>query len=301
MLSQVDLQASHKIAVAEVSPEDGELKTLNPKKEPRQRSKVTERGSDDTTFSIEASLATCVHGYLKPDRQTPASLIVLHFVIQSDDSSSIVKSARTSFFFKLPGEVDEKDSHATINVMAFAPGHRRFNKSTSKKTKKRELEFEAGGEASPAKADGKYSEENKEVHTQPYFEKMDAGRRYVDPHAIHDKVWWRVTQNKSHKLGITPEFRTAILVTRKDASQFHGIFRLKIDGGVKYNLSEKYNDWRGKSVVDDPVIFDPSFNPHGVENCNIEIKSDSLGELIEDEYILRKDLLATWGCTDWDA
>src|SRR5262249_12768960 len=126
MLSQTDLQVPRKISIAEVSDEDGELKTLNPKKEPRQRVKVTERGGDDTTFSIDVSLSSCVHGYLKPDRKTPASLIVLHFVIQTDDSSSIVKSAKTSFIFKLPGEDDDKNSHTTINVMAFAPGHWRF-------------------------------------------------------------------------------------------------------------------------------------------------------------------------------
>ena len=55
-----------------------------------------------------------------------------------------------------------------------------------------------------------------------------------------------------------------------------------------------------KGVVDEAIIFDPILPPCGQDFCKPDMELNSLGDLISHTYVLKKDLLSSWGTDDWD-
>jgi hypothetical protein len=140
----------------------------------------------------------------------------------------------------------------------------------------------SGGPVAPS-AGVNASRENQ--YKRNYFGEVKSGKEHVS-NADHrfSKVWWDYEQNKHKKDGVSPGFRIAVLLKRENDSPFKGLFSVKkFSGGWKYDLEEKWNNYRGKTVPDivDPVNFDPLQPSLGGKG----VVKDRLGDLAGDEGI----------------
>jgi hypothetical protein len=255
--SQADLQHPRGYLIQEVPVQEGELKTQNDGDE-IQRPVITDR--EGSKFTVYVELVTCVHGQLGPEDSTPASLIVFQYEIHCREEACVIKSVRTSLEFA------QNQLHAP-SVQAYAPYiRRRYNATSGNVTDTKGVEGTLGADFTPAKADVKLSAQREESREQQYFEKLESGRHFHDTERRHHKVWWRLSQNQSQKAGVTPAFRTAILLKRKDHNRFTATFDIELDGGFQYSTSKLLNRIFGRIAqdeLDDPIIFDPGAEAWG--------------------------------------
>ncbi|KAF2008074.1 hypothetical protein P154DRAFT_15354 [Amniculicola lignicola CBS 123094] len=282
MPSQADLHNPRAYSIIEADRQDGELKTSNVPSDEVQREVATYR--EETSFSVYVKLASCVHGHLNGADSEAASLLIFEYEVHSTEDSSVVKSLQTSFKFAPTGP-------STPSVIAYAPFVRRkFNFSKGDITSTKGVEATTGAKQGPAELGAKYSNQREKTHEQQYFEKVESRPGYNDRERRHDEIFFRFTQNKSQSSGVTPFFRTAMLVKRANQSPFKANFRLEFDGGFTYNASQSFKKVFGKAP-DDPINFDPKAEPL-FGDASIEI--DYLGKYASGRE-LSKDLAPIWG------
>lgn len=282
MTSQAELQNPRPYAIVETEHSEGELKTSNFPPDEVQRDIATYR--EATAFSVYVKLATCLHGHLDGPNSDPASLIIFEYEVHSKEEDSVVKSLQTSFKFTQSG-------HGSPDLKAYAPYvRRRYNFSKADVTNTKGVETSGGGSAGPAELAAKFSNEKAVAHEQQYFEKVESWPGYNDREKRHDKVSFCFTQNKSQRSGVTPFFRTAMLLKRSDQSPFKADFSLELDGGFTYNSSQTFKKVFGKAP-DDPINFDPQADPLYGET-NLEL--DSLAQYAHGRE-LDNSLAPIWG------
>lgn len=283
MPSQTELHSRRQYAIIEADREEGSLKTRNVPADEVQREVVTQR--DETAFSVYVTLATCVHGRLDGPNSDLASLLIFEYEIHSKEENSVVKSLTTSFEFSYtsPGSPD---------VKAYAPYVRRkYNFSTGEVKHTHGIEGNASLNAGPGEIGTTLSKQKETAHEQQYFEKVESDLGYNDTQKRRDRISFFFSQNQSQKLGVTPFFRTAILLKRSDQVPFQAVFKLKFDGGFMYNASQTFKSVFGK-VPDDPINFNPF-----IESLLGEVQIDDINQLGKYAHgrELDKSLAPIWG------
>ena len=282
MPSQSDLQNSYQYIIFEAEPTEGALKTHNYPEDEVQRDTITHR--DETSFSLGVRLTTCVHGHLKGPETEPASLIIFEYEVHSKEDNSVVKSLETNFKFT-------QTAQSGPAVVAYAPYvRRRFNFSTGDTTNSHGFEATGGAGAGPGYLEATYSKQKEKSHEQQYFEKVESYTGYNERQKRHDEITYRFTQNTSQKHGVTPFFRTAVLVKRTDDRPFKAHFKIELHGGFMYKTSQGLKKIFGKSP-DDPINFDPAAEPLFGE---AQVEKDLLGQYVQGKE-LNKNLAPIWG------
>ncbi|KAF2655445.1 hypothetical protein K491DRAFT_692906 [Lophiostoma macrostomum CBS 122681] len=282
MPSQSDLQNSHQYSIFESEPTEGALKTHNYPEDEVQRDTITSR--DETSFSVAVRLATCVHGHLNGPQTEPASLIIFEYEVHSREDNSVVKSLETNFKFT-------QTAQSGPSVVAYAPFiRRRYNFSTGDITHSQGFEATGGAGAGPGNLEASYSKQREKSHEQQYFEKVESYTGYNERQKRHDEITYRFTQNQSQKHGVTPFFRTAVLLKRTDDQPFKAYFKIDLRGGFMYNTSQGLKKVFGKSP-DDPINFDPAVQPLFGE---AQVDKDQLSQYAQGKE-LSKELAPIWG------
>lgn len=279
-------QAVSKIYVA--SPEDGEGKTRNSPPQQVQRPVIT--NWRDTSFSRAIDLETCVHGTWSTADPTPATFLVFRCEFVCLKKRNRLESIKIHFRF-VNTDPDENGELAYPDVVARGPYFRKYNASEGERQDENEATLDIGA-AAEAKAGIQLRRKRGETHTQQYFEKVSSGRDYVQEGGVsrHEGVWWRFTQNESQDSGLTPGFRVAILLCRKNQAPFDGILEIsEFDGGWTYDFSRSWETFTGKAQnVDDPIHFDPSMDPVLPHYEDEAVDKNNLGNLATVEGIGRK-------------
>jgi hypothetical protein len=211
MPSSIALLEPYDLTFYEETASDGKLKTHNVPPTRVQRSVVTDRGGDNPNFKTQVLMTTCVHGFY--EKGIPATLIVFEYQLSSNKSGHEFKSACTMFEFNdAPGS----GKKAVPSVIAYAPFRHpvQANRTIAEIGTSREAGLAIGAAAiATANIDVRGSKEVK--HKQKYFDEGKAGRHYDEDSDRFHKVWWKLQQNSSQRLGIPGVFRVAVLLTRK--------------------------------------------------------------------------------------
>ena len=282
MPSQLELQSPQPYAIIESEHSEGELKIRNVPSDEVQRDVATYR--EETAFSVYVKLATCLHGYLDGSTSDPASLIIFEYEVHSKEDDSVVKSLETSLKFS-------RNGHASPDVKAYAPYvRRRYNFSKAEITTTKGIEAGVGVAAGPAEITTGASNEKEVAHVQQYFEKVESWPSYDEGEKRHHQVSFRFTQNKSQHSGVTPFFRTAVLIKRSNRNPFKADFSLEFDGGFTYNASRTFKRVFGKAP-DDPINFDPNADP---VFGDVQVDLDHLAQCAHGRE-LDKGLAPIWG------
>ncbi len=258
---------------------EGALRTRNSPDFEVQRSVVTDRG-EHSLYKVQCCLTACLHGTLDKTSRVPASLIIFDYTLFNNKPGSKFTSATTQFEFSEYVVTEaEKEAASTAdappptstgdsnpNVVAYAPftQPRRWNFSTADKTSRNTIEADVGADAPPAKTEMKASHESEMSYAQKYFDEGKAGRHYHEGTKRYHKVWWNMIHNSSQKEGVAPTFRVAILVKRTSmTAKFKATFNIVVKGDVSYELSKTVDKFLRRTVIDDPVNFDPAAEPVG--------------------------------------
>ena len=114
----------------------------------------------------------------------------------------------------------------------------------------------------PVTAEGNIGRERETTHQQRYFDRGSAMPRRDDRNERWSKVLFSLIQNESQNLGISPQFRTAILLERKSDADFIGKLTIHIEAGIGYKIAHAL-DFKGRSWADTPVKFMPGADPWG--------------------------------------
>ena len=276
---------------------EGETKTHNVPANQPQREVVTYR--DVTSdFSVSVQMPLCVHGWENAEKQQAMTLMVFDYRLIYTKREHFVKSIKTSFVFDeaaFPAETRSGEGPASPNVVAYAP----FEKSMEWKKTEAEVKIQAHGDAKigidhGANAELSAGREREISHTQKFFTRGQAGRKFNNRTRKWEEVFWFMQQNESQKDGIPSTFSVAILLKRASNANFKGTFFIRAEAG-------RWADWKSNcqrmfsKEEDDPVNFDPQSKEKGQkwETFKDKIPEDNLGLLMKDDKLT--ELVEIWG------
>jgi hypothetical protein len=211
---------------------------------------------NDKNFRIDISVATCVHGFLTPDKKQPASLIV--FAVQ------FVCLAKKGAFNRIQMDLDFEDVDGSDNpsypeIIAHAPYIHEEEHNISYKQIKRMFKKDFTTHADIALVAGKagisetITKQNEESFIKRYSGKAASSTRVDKKTGKQSGVWWNVkksTDPDKSEDGINSNHHFAVLLTRVNKSDFQVRVRLFVDAGWRYlaeNGGSKVKKIDGKS------------------------------------------------------
>lgn len=276
---------------------DGETKTRNVPANQSQREVVTYR--DVTSdFSVSVEMPLCVHGWENADRKQAMSLLVFDYSIMYAKRDHFVKSLKTTFIFDeaaFPAEARPGEAPASPSVVAYAPFERQmeFNK-TEADIKSRVHAGANLGINYGASAEASGGVESETSHTQKFFTRGQAGRKFRNKTGKWEGVFWYLQQNESQGDGVPSTFSVAILLKRASNANFKGTFFIRAEAGLWADWKSGYRRIFSKEG-DDPVNFDPQMEEKGRkwETHKDKISQDDLGLLEKDGKLT--ELVEVWG------
>lgn len=282
MVLQNLLNERDEFIIYEDADQGGHVKTLNDPPDRIQRKEITSRGPE-SKMRVKVSLFTCVHGYLDKDHNVPASLIIL------DAQFRVIGTAKARFRY---AEIRMQFRNASLastpppDVIGYAPfrTEEKFNVTTEERRKKLALGVTIGTTV-PATFQINPAWEYESSFKRRYFDRGSAGTGYNAEYDCEDSVWWALQESKNphQKDGIRPDCRFAVLIKRQDNQGFLGDFRVTVDGGTFYNVSEEWKFKRGRTVPDDPINFHPDQKPQGQHEG---IDPSNLGIWVKDSKLI---------------
>jgi hypothetical protein len=226
---------------------------------------------DGKNFNIDIELQTCVHGYLSRTKKQPASLLIIgvqsaclrrhgsfkrmHLRVDFENLRGLAPTANPGIISHAPFEVQRQnitkidvqqtdgvqDSiFANINI-AGAKGGASKTVSHSKVESYKDLYFGQGASATISNEKG-----------------------------IHSGVWWNVKQSTNphakDDAGIESNHRFAVLLTRKDDSDFQARLCLLVDAGWRHRVENRFSGGMTFSAENPNLNFSPTIR-HYEGNC----------------------------------
>jgi len=189
-------------------------------------------------FRIDIEIPTCVHGFLAPDKQQPASLII--FAVQ------FVCLAKKGAFNRVKVDLDFESSNTSIlspNIVAHAPFVNEEEQNVSLKDIKHIVKKSITGSANITLGPGKAgasetsSSQREETFVQRYAGRAASSTRVNIKTGRSSGVWWNVKKttdpNKSDN-GINSNYCFAVLLERDDKSDFEVGLNLMVDAGWRF-------------------------------------------------------------------
>ncbi|KAH0545483.1 hypothetical protein FGG08_000484 [Glutinoglossum americanum] len=215
-----------------------------------QRSHLVDRGS---SLVMQGDLVQVLHGVLSPGG-APATLVVVDFNFVSLELSRRFKSATVTLRFT--------DARSRINqdpeVVGIAPfGHFSMHPTLKREELRRSAGLSAKGGGVAAVEAGLGWELTETIETQDCTTLSGAIRLEGRNYGPKDTARWVFMENATQKSGIPTYLRTAILLKRKDNSQF--IATLEVQ--AKADTVSTVRGLFGRVPKHDPVIFDPNQAP----------------------------------------
>ena len=276
---------------------DGETKTHNHPANQSQRDVVTYRNVTEN-YSISVEMPLCVQGWENPEKKQAMSLMVFEYRLVYVQRDCFVKSVKTSFVFdEAASSAEEQESQGPANpsVVAYAPfeSPMRWNETDA------EVKYQAHGSGKiginyGAQAELSAGGEREASHTQKFFSRGLATRKFNNTTRKWDEVSWFLQQNESQRDGVPSNFSVAILLKRESNANFKGTFNIRTEAG-------RWADWKSgyrrffRMKEDDPVNFDPQESEKGRKwaTYKSKISQDDLGQLERDGQLA--ELVNIWG------
>lgn len=276
---------------------DGETKTYNDPPNQIQREVVTYH--DVTSdFSVSVEMPLCVHGWETPEKRQAMSLMVFDYRLIYAKRDHFVKSVKTAYLFDeaaFPAEARSGDKSASPSVVAYAP----FETPTEWNKTEGEVKDQAHADAKIGGSYGATAElstggEWENTHTQKYFTRGQAERRFNNRTRRWERVFWFLQQNESQGDGVPSTFSVAILLKRASNANFKATFSIRAEAGRWADWKSGYRRIFGKKE-DDPINFDPQTEAkgHKWENHKDKISLDNLGLLAKDDKLT--EFVKVWG------
>ena len=276
---------------------DGETKTYNVPADQLQREVVTYR--DVTSdFSVSVQMPLCVHGWESAEKKQAMSLMVFDYRLVYTKRDHFVKSVKTEYLFDeaaFPAEAGSGEGPASPSVVAYAPFETpmEWNKTEGEVKNQAHADAKIGinyGVNAELSAGG----EREISHTQKFFTRGQAGRRFNNRTRRWEGVFWFLQQNESQGDGVPSTFCVAILLKRASNANFKATFSIRAEAG-------RWADWKTgckrifSKKEDDPVNFGPQIEAKGRkwETHKDKISLDNLGLLEKDGKLT--ELVKVWG------
>lgn len=218
--------------------------------------------SDGKHFNIDIELQTCIHGYLSRRGRQPASLLIfgvqfaslrkqgtfkrMHLRLDFQDSEGVKPATSPEIICHAPFEL-ERQNITEINVQQ-TDGVRNSVFANINL---------AGGKSGGSKT---ISHSKVENYKDLYFDK-GASATVANERGRHSGIWWNVKQSTNphakDDAGIESNYRFAVLLTRKNDSEFQVQLRLLVDAGWRHRVENHFS--RGITVTGDNP--DLNFSP----------------------------------------
>ncbi|KAJ2902816.1 hypothetical protein MKZ38_000097 [Zalerion maritima] len=247
----------------------------------KQRAVVTDRGrARKAAFNVSCTAKAIIHGRMDEYSGKPATLLVYDFVFLSYKSSTRIKSADITFEF-LPAE-GQTDGPSVKEVAPY--GNTVVMETTETQTVTMGGSGTAGGGVLGAElsATSKYE---KSVKKDTTHATMIIGDKPTDDWGNYLMARWSLVENKSQESGVPSLLRVAIVLERpNDEDLFTCVPVIEAKPDFKTRAMSLFSS----RTKDDPIVFDPSFEPYNELDGDIKIDEENLGSL---------DLIELWDCT----
>ena len=185
----------------------------------------------ESAFSITVERLLWVDGWEDTEKKQAMTLLVLKFALTCTDPDGRFESVTTTIEFE---DRDSSEVEARPEIEDWAPfAHmHRYNKSEAEKHNKYTLGAEIGGSAAGATATVNAGLENESTWNRKYFDEGNARPLLHRINKRRNGVEWFLKQNPVQKVGISPEFRVAILLRRASEEPFLFKFRIRTKAGM---------------------------------------------------------------------
>jgi hypothetical protein len=197
---------------------------------------------DGNNFNIDIELKTCVHGYLSWSKRQPASLIIFGVQLACLRNHGTIKRMRL--------QVDFEDMHgntpsANPGVISHAPFEfERQNVSEINIEETRGAQSNVSATINLVGGNHGVTHSRVEKYKELYFGKS-AAATLVNDKGVHSGVWWDVKQSTNphakDDAGIEPNYRFAVLLTRKNDSDFQARLCLEVNAGWRHRVENNFS------------------------------------------------------------
>lgn len=227
-----------------------------------QRQNMVDRGSN-SDFTVQGDLIKVIHGQFSPDGK-PATLIVAEFRFLCADNSRRFREATIELQFAESLDPKSKGFDDPEVVIIAPTGNNSLNPTQEAWTTTRTSSASAETGMDFAKLGGSLSWEISKSFEKEYRAIVNGavrleGRNY----GMKNQARWNLLENASRCDGIPSLLRTAILLKRKDNTDFLATIKIKAKVDILHSLHSKFQNLLGTTPKDDPVFFDPDLPPVG--------------------------------------
>jgi hypothetical protein len=292
MAAQEVDEESFELDLFPASLDEGTVRQKNNPFDPIERSVITDR-SPGSPYKIQVVFRTCIHGHLSKQSKTPATLMIFDYRLMITKQDAHFTSVVTSFEFSTP--VASGTPGIAPSVIAYAPFEEPFRYNYSDSEERRldsttlrmapAYQGVTAGEAS-------WTHEGESTYNKRFFD-QGLGGRHFDAQERAYKVWWNLTNNKRQAAGVSPTFRVAVLVERKDYEKFEAKFTIAAEGGLGYKFQHLIDRFIRRTAVDDPINLDPKRPPKGLDLVGLAVDPEELGKLRSGNELT--GLSSVWG------
>ncbi len=226
---------------------------------------------DGSKFNIDIELKTFIHGYLSWSRRQPASLIVFAVQFACLRNHGTFKRMHLQIDFEDPPGIEATSNPAIISHAPFEFERQKITEIDVQQTAGVQHDFSAtinlgGGKVG---ANEKVSHVKVENYKDIYFGKA-AAATVINEKGIHSGVWWNVKQSTNphakDDAGIEPNCRFAVLLTRRDESDFQAHLRLAVDAGWRHRIENHFSQRIKVPGKEPDLTFSPATD-HFEGNC----------------------------------
>ncbi|KAI8960597.1 hypothetical protein F5Y11DRAFT_349321 [Daldinia sp. FL1419] len=230
-------------------------------------------------FRVSCTAKTIIHGTLDDVHNKPATLLIYDFSFFSYRSTRI-KEANIHLEFK-PKKGVQNNSWPTVRKVAPFAKHVMMQTSQTE-THKLFADGSVGGGVA-LNVEGKLGFEKSIEKTTAHAAEI-TGDMPFDDWGNHFEAHWSLKENDSQNSGIVALFRTCILLERNDDEEFECIPQIE--------AKPSFKAWIGSLISsrtpDDPIVFDPSYEPYNTLEGLIGIDRWNLDSVALEEL---------WDCT----
>jgi hypothetical protein len=190
---------------------------------------------DGNKLKIDVDLKTCVHGYLSWSKRQPASLIIFGVQFTSLRNHGTIRRMHLQVDFE---DVHGNTPSANPGIISYAPFE--FERQNVPEIN---VEETKGGQTTInlVRVNQGVTHLKVEKYKDVYFGKA-AAETVVNDKGIHSGVWWNVKQSTNphakDDAGIEPNYRFAVLLTRRKDSDFQARLRLVVDAGWRHSVEK---------------------------------------------------------------
>jgi len=193
-------------------------------------------------FKIDIDLKTCIHGYLSWSKRQPASLMIFGVQFACLRNHGTIRRMHLQVDFE---DLHGNTSSAHPGIISYAPFEfERQNVAEIDVEETRGVQSNVSATIDLVGVNQGVTHSKVEKYKDVYFGKT-AAETVVNDKGVHSGVWWNVKQSTNphakDDAGIEPNYRFAVLLTRRNDSDFQARLRLVVDAGWRHRVENTFS------------------------------------------------------------